>query len=50
MLTQLDDDGQEFVVEYASGTNNKMEANYNSYEGECFAIVLVVSSFQCYFL
>ncbi len=25
------------------------EGQYNSYEGECFAIICVVSSFQCYF-
>jgi hypothetical protein len=48
MLTQLDDDGQEFVVAYASQSNNKMEAKYNSYEGECLVVVWVVSSFRCY--
>jgi hypothetical protein len=45
MLTQLDDDGGEFVVAYASQSNNKMEAKYNSHEGECLVIVWVVSSF-----
>jgi hypothetical protein len=48
MLTQLDDNGWEFVVAYASWSNNKMEAKYSSYEGECLTIVWVVSSFQCY--
>jgi hypothetical protein len=48
MLTQLDDDGVKFVVAYASWSNNKTKAKYSSYEGECLAIVLVVSSFQCY--
>jgi hypothetical protein len=27
MLTQLDDDGQKFMVAYASQSNNKMEAS-----------------------
>jgi hypothetical protein len=49
MLTQLDDDGREFVVAYVNRSNNKMEAKYSSYEGECLAVVWVVSSFQCYF-
>jgi len=48
MLTQLDDDGQKFVMAYASRSNNKMEIKYSSYERECLAIVWVVSSFQCY--
>ncbi len=39
MFTQLDDDGQKFVVAYVSRFNNKMEAKYNSYEGECLAVV-----------
>jgi hypothetical protein len=48
MLTQLDDDGQEFMVAYVNWSNNKTKAKYNSYEGECFRIVWVVSSFRCY--
>jgi hypothetical protein len=39
MLTQLDDDGWEFVVAYVNWSNNKTKAKYNSYEGECFVIV-----------
>ncbi len=42
MLTQSDDDGQEFVVVYANQSNNKTKAKYNSYEGEYFAVVLVI--------
>ncbi len=49
MLTQLDDDGQKFVVAYASWSNNKIKAKYNSYEGECLVVVWVVSSIQCCF-
>jgi hypothetical protein len=48
MLTQFDDDGREFVVAYASWFNNKIEAKYSSYEGECLAVVWTISSFQCY--
>jgi hypothetical protein len=42
MFTQLDDDDQEFVVACANCSNNKMEAKYNSHEGECLVIVLDV--------
>jgi hypothetical protein len=31
MLTQPNDNGQEFVVVYVSRSNNKIEAKYNSY-------------------
>jgi hypothetical protein len=49
MLTQLDDDGQKFVVAYANRSNNKMEAKYSSYEEECLVVVWVISSFRYYF-
>jgi hypothetical protein len=39
MFIELDDDGQKFVVAYASCSNNKTKAKYSSYEGECLAIV-----------
>ncbi len=45
MLTQLDGDGREFVLAYTSQSNNKMKANYSSYEGER---LVVVSSFRYY--
>jgi len=48
MLTQLDDDGREFVVAYVNQSNNKTKVRYNSYEGECITIVWAVSYFQCY--
>jgi hypothetical protein len=35
----MDDDGKEFVVAYASQSNNNVEAQYNSYEGECLAAI-----------
>jgi hypothetical protein len=49
MLTQCDDDGQEFVVAYVSQSNNKTKAKYSSYEWECLVIVWAIYSFQCYF-
>jgi hypothetical protein len=31
---QMDDDGKEFVIAYASRSNNNAEAQYSSYEGD----------------
>jgi hypothetical protein len=31
MFTQFDDDGQKFVVEYTSRSNNKMEVYFNKF-------------------
>jgi hypothetical protein len=39
VLTQMDDDGKEFVIAYASRSNNNADAQYNSYEGECLAAI-----------
>ncbi len=39
MLTQCDDEGKEFVVAYASCSNNAMESRYSSYKEECLATV-----------
>ncbi len=47
-LTQCDDEGKEFVVAYASHSNNTVESRYSSYEGECLAAVWVVAHFGCY--
>ncbi len=49
MLTQLDDDSRKFVVAYVSWSNNKIQAKYKSYEGECLVVVWAIASFQCYF-
>jgi hypothetical protein len=35
VLIQFDDDGKEFVVAFASHSNNFGESKYGSYEGEC---------------
>jgi hypothetical protein len=48
VLTQCDDEGKEFVVAYASRSNNAAESRYNSYEGECLAAVWAVAHFRCY--
>jgi hypothetical protein len=48
MLTQCDDEGKEFVVAYASRSNNATESHYNLYEGECLVAVWVVAHFRCY--
>ncbi len=47
ILDQLDEEGKEYVIAYAS-RNNKAESNYASYEGECFAIVWAVIHFKPY--
>ena len=44
----MDDEGREFVVAYASRSNNTAEAKYSSYEGECLAVVWAVAHFRCY--
>jgi hypothetical protein len=46
VLTQCDDEGKEFVVAYASHSNNAMESRYSSYEGECLATVWAVANFM----
>jgi len=48
VLTQCDDEGKEFVVAYASRSNNTAESRYSSYEGECLATVRAVAHFRCY--
>ena len=45
VLTQYDDEGREFVVAYASRSNNTAESRYGSYEGECLAVVWAVAHF-----
>jgi hypothetical protein len=48
ILTQKDDFGQEYVVSYASQSNNMAEANYLSYEGESVAAVWAIAHFRPY--
>jgi hypothetical protein len=48
VLTQFDDDRKEFVVAFASRSNNVAESKYGLYEGEFLAAVWVVAHFRCY--
>ncbi len=49
ILGQLDEEGDEYVIAYASQSNNKAESNYSSYEGERLTIVWAVIHFRSYF-
>ncbi len=49
ILGQLVEKNKEYVIAYASQSNNKVESNYFSYEGECFAIVWAIIHFTPYF-
>jgi hypothetical protein len=48
ILGQFDEEGKKYVITYASRSNNKVESNYFSYEGECLVIVWVVIHFRPY--
>jgi hypothetical protein len=48
VLSQKDREGEEYVVAYASRSNNQAESNYSSYEGECLAAVWAVQHFRHY--
>jgi hypothetical protein len=48
VLMEMDDEGKEFVIVYASQSNNNAEAQYSSYEGECLAAIWAIAHFLCY--
>ena len=48
VLAQRDEEGKEYVVAYASRSNNRTERNYSSYHGECLAAVWGVCYFRVY--
>lgn len=48
VLVQRDDEEREYVIAYASRSNNRTEKNYSSYAGECLAAVWGVSHFRVY--
>jgi hypothetical protein len=48
IFSQLDEEGKEYVIAYASRNNNKVESNYSSYEGECLIVVWAVIHFKPY--
>jgi mannose-1-phosphate guanylyltransferase len=48
IIGQLDEESKEYVIAYASQSNNKVENNYSSYEGECLAVIWVIIHFRPY--
>jgi len=45
---QFDEEGKEYVIVYASRSNNKAEINYSSYEGECLVVIWAIIHFKPY--
>ncbi len=47
-FTQLNDDGQKFMVAYVNKSNNKTKVKYNSYEGGGGQVVCWFGQFHHY--
>jgi hypothetical protein len=47
ILGQLDEEGKEYVITYAS-QSNKAESNYSSYKGECLVVIWAIIHFRPY--
>ena len=45
-LAQKDDVGREYIIAFASSSNNNAESNYSSYKGEVLAAVWVIAHFR----
>jgi hypothetical protein len=48
IIGQLDEEGKEYIIAYASRSNNKAKSNYFSYEGESLIVVWAVMHFRPY--
>jgi len=48
ILGQLDEKNKEYVITYASQSNNKAKSNYSSYEGDCLVVVWAIIHFRPY--
>ena len=48
VLTERDDEDKEFVVAYASRSNNVAEAKYSSYKRKCLVAVWAMVHFRCF--
>jgi hypothetical protein len=48
VLAQRDEEKREYLIAYASRSNNKTERNYSSYHGKCLAAVSGVQIFRVY--
>ncbi len=46
VLTQLNENGQEYVCEYASRLLSKTEINYSTTHKECLAVIFGIDSFR----
>jgi hypothetical protein len=46
---QLDEDGKEYVIAYASRSNNKVVNNYSSYKRGCLDVIWAIIHFKPYF-